>query len=170
MKNLVRRNALSKAVLVAAAALAVALPAATATATAATANTAGVVSPRGYPAPDPTGAYIFHGGDTIFVGWNSYHSSSGKASLHMQQDGNLVVQDENSTPRWAAGTWWASGANAVFQTDGNLVIYRDLARTQPIWSSNTSGNSGSRLFVQDDGNVVIYSYSNQPIWFTNTNH
>ncbi len=86
----------------------------------------------------------------------------------------------------------------VYQTDGNLVLYRNAdsqslwesgTRGKPLgvvvlqadgnlvmyglrfdshWSSDTAGNPGSRLLVQDDGNVVIYRTDNTSAWDTDT--
>lgn len=85
----------------------------------------------------------------------------------------------------------------VYQTDGNLVLYRNSDR-EARWSSETNGNpagcvtmqtdgdlvvydtvlnplwlsgtwsAGSRLQVQDDGNVVIYGPDGAPRWATDT--
>jgi hypothetical protein len=82
----------------------------------------------------------------------------------------------------------------LYQTDGNLVLYDETARTA-LWatgtggtttgqaamqtdghfviydadgavrfSTGTAGNTNAYLLVQNDGNVVIYSASGQPIW------
>ena len=85
-----------------------------------------------------------------------------------------------------------------YQTDGNLVLYRQTdgkplwasgtvgtapgvcimqfdgnlvvynAARQPVWSSDTWRSVGSRVLVQTDGNVVIYDGPNHPVWATNT--
>src|SRR3972149_1145678 len=86
----------------------------------------------------------------------------------------------------------------VYQSDGNLVLYRNhdgkalwnsgtngkpaqvcVMQTdgnlviygpdgEYIWDTSTSGNPGSWLVVQDDGNVVIYRPDNTSIWNTGT--
>ena len=86
----------------------------------------------------------------------------------------------------------------VYQSDGNLVLYRNGstdalwasgtngtsegltlmqengnlviydATNLPVFDTGTSGNPGSRLIVQNDGNVVIYSPDGRPLWATNT--
>jgi pimeloyl-ACP methyl ester carboxylesterase len=85
----------------------------------------------------------------------------------------------------------------LYQTDGNLVIYRDgwepiwasgTEGTIPgqalmsrdgnfiildvdgncIWASNTGGNDGAYLDMQDDGNLVVYDVYLQPLWASNT--
>lgn len=60
---------------------------------------------------------------------------------------------------------------AVFQTDGNLVVYRGSGNNpmQAIWASNTAGQGATRLTLQTDGNMVIYrSYT--PLWNANTHN
>ncbi|HEX4926195.1 MAG TPA: hypothetical protein VFV50_19025 [Bdellovibrionales bacterium] len=86
----------------------------------------------------------------------------------------------------------------VYQGDGNLVLYDQMAR-KPLWASNTDGRgtgrvemqadgnlvmlsaagtrlwqtgtnrAGSKLVVQSDGNVVIYTNTGTPVWATGTN-
>ncbi|MER5429145.1 protein kinase [Streptomyces sp. NPDC002588] len=79
---------------------------------------------------------------------------AGDRSLIMQQDGNLVIYDENHKARWAAMTR-GEGNSARFQTDGNLVVYNSGG--QPLWSSRTNGHQGAVLVFQADGNVLIKS-------------
>ena len=83
----------------------------------------------------------------------------------------LAVRHDNS-----AALSWQSGYHfgaryAVWQHDGNLVIYIGSNNTNPAWASNTSGVCGNQctLWVQDDGNVVIYKGS-APVWATGTNN
>ena len=86
----------------------------------------------------------------------------------------------------------------IYQSDGNLVLYRNrdgralwasntsgrpsgvcimqqdgnLVIYAPggraLWASNTAGNPGSRLVVQGDGNVMIYRPDGRAVWATNT--
>ena len=61
----------------------------------------------------------------------------------------------------------------VFQTDGNLVVYRRDTKTgklfDPLWSSKTAGNNGARCFLQEDGNLVIYTKDmKKALWNTRT--
>ncbi|XP_034562506.1 mannose-specific lectin-like [Notolabrus celidotus] len=53
---------------------------------------------------------------------------------------------------------------AVFQNDGNFVIYGWKA----TWASDTNGSDGTRVVMQPDGNLVIYNICNQPKWNTAT--
>ncbi|XP_059182610.1 B-type lectin plumieribetin-like [Centropristis striata] len=49
---------------------------------------------------------------------------------------------------------------AVFQTDGNFVIYG----WKPVWASDTYGSGGFRLCMQNDCNLVMYNKDNIPKW------
>lgn len=89
-----------------------------------------------------------------------------KGALAAQEDGNLVLKDENGRVRWATNTHGNPGAYAVFQEDGNLVVY---AGKQPIWATQTQWR-GSYLVLQTDGNLVIYDAGHKPIWASNTGH
>ncbi len=51
--------------------------------------------------------------------------------MTMQQDGNLVVYNEQNKPIWAAMTF-GQNHRAIFQPDGNLVIHNGDDR--PIWA------------------------------------
>ncbi|OEJ97426.1 hypothetical protein J116_026200 [Streptomyces thermolilacinus SPC6] len=66
---------------------------------------------------------------------------------------------------WQAPGAWPNGDCAVFQQDGNFVLYD--AKGKALWASNT-WQRGHTLAVQDDGNVVVYNQSNNPLWATNT--
>ncbi|MCW8878883.1 MAG: hypothetical protein OQK51_17670 [Kangiellaceae bacterium] len=91
--------------------------------------------------------------------------------LIMQHDGNLVLYRFNNgqigEPLWATGTNWGSQHRAIFQGDGNLVVYNQHGN--PLWASHTHG-SGNRLIQQSDGNLVIYNSYGQPVWASHTNY
>ncbi|XP_046880373.1 mannose-specific lectin-like [Hypomesus transpacificus] len=53
---------------------------------------------------------------------------------------------------------------AVFQDDGNFVIYG----WKPYWSSDTGSLSPERLCMQADCNLVLYNKKDSPVWHTNT--
>jgi hypothetical protein len=55
----------------------------------------------------------------------------------------------------------------IYQSDGNLVLYRNRDG-KALWASNTFGQSAGRCFMQADGNLVIYDPSGAPVWATNT--
>jgi len=53
----------------------------------------------------------------------------------------------------------------TYQTDGNLVLYNDAARTF-VWSTGTQGASAGFVILQTDGNLVVYNAAGQPQWST----
>lgn len=61
----------------------------------------------------------------------------------------------------------SSKGRAVFQEDGNFVIFED---SKLLWSTSTSGKNGTKLIMQDDGNLVIYDVYNDPIWASGTQY
>ncbi|UIX32205.1 protein kinase domain-containing protein [Streptomyces sp. GQFP] len=79
---------------------------------------------------------------------------AGARTLAMQEDGNLVISDEDGTPLWATSTK-GEGNSTRFQPDGNLVVYNSGGK--PLWSSRSNGNPGAILVFQADGNVLIKS-------------
>jgi len=54
----------------------------------------------------------------------------------------------------------------TFQTDGNLVIYRNDGH--PVWWTGTVGISPNAAKMQTDGNFVVYDTANYPHWHTHT--
>lgn len=99
----------------------------------------------------------FRRGDKLYSSDRNYY-------LMFQNDGNLVLSNNNGTAIWEAGTS-NRGSRAEFQNDGNLVIYDSYNRA--LWSTNTARRGGDKLTVQNDGNLVIYGdYS--PIWSSET--
>ncbi|MEW2299025.1 protein kinase [Streptomyces sp. NPDC006655] len=79
---------------------------------------------------------------------------TGARTLVMQQDGNLVIYDQDGKARWAAMTN-GEGNSARFQPDGNLVVYDSGGHA--LWASRTDGHQGAVLVFQADGNVLIKS-------------
>ncbi|MED6243890.1 hypothetical protein ATANTOWER_029360 [Ataeniobius toweri] len=53
---------------------------------------------------------------------------------------------------------------AVFQDDGNFVIYG----WKPVWASDTYGSDAVRLIMQEDCNLVLYNNDNRPKWASDT--
>ena len=88
----------------------------------------------------------------------------------MQNDGNLVVYCIHTSP-WKS--IWSSGTNgkhivngAVFQSDGNLVLY-DYSGSA-VYDSGSYDKGGAKLVIQDDGNLVIYSNYGHVAWSSGT--
>jgi hypothetical protein len=119
----------------------------------------------------------------------SIYSPNWKQQLVMQVDGNLVfykLNEDGSEGKviWASNTNqdWTGGAYAVFQTDGNLVVYIDGVETETkplaLWASFTdqtgTDNYGKgilcnlpdvgqmRIVVQKTNSSEIRSYSPFP--------
>jgi hypothetical protein len=107
-------------------------------------------------------------GQTLSAG-QSLVSADGHYALIMQGDGNLVLYLGNGpgglVPLWSSGTSGDTGAHALLQSNGNVVLYD--AANEPLWSSNTSSAGCTNLTVQDDGNLVLYNAAG-PIWNTAT--
>ena len=106
-------------------------------------------------------------GEGMRVG-QTFGSCGGRFMLTLQSDGNLVLRDEQQNARaiWATNTSNTDGYVAIFQTDGNLVLYGHYQNA--LWSSHTSGKGGVRLEFQGDGNVVLYDGSAKAVWSTDT--
>ena len=82
-------------------------------------------------------------------------SPHGQYFLLMNTDGNFFIYDwAHGTGTWGPGTQGHPGAYAIFQTDGNLVVYS--ASGVALWSSGTSGTYAERLDMNDDGRIIIW--------------
>jgi len=73
--------------------------------------------------------------------WSSNTPGSGAATLAMQGNGPLVLQDSQGNSIWSVGPMNVKKAHLVVQDDGNLVIYKDnkTDSKHAVWSSQTSG-------------------------------
>lgn len=94
------------------------------------------------------------------------HARNLRYKLSMQDDGNLVIYqfaNQKLTPIWASGTNNKGGDKAIFQADGNFVLY-DFDK-RPIWASNTMGR-GAYMLLQNDGNLVMYDKQDKYVWST----
>src|SRR5579859_7291129 len=90
----------------------------------------------------------------------SINSISGRVSLILQSDGNLVLIS-TLKPDWASGQHFGAFA-VVMQTDGNLVLIDGNGNA--LWASGTYDYPGAFLIVQNDGHLVIYNTANESIW------
>jgi RHS repeat-associated protein len=82
-------------------------------------------------------------------------SPHGQYFLLMNTDGNFFIYDwAHGTGTWGPGTQGHPGAYAIFQTDGNLVVYS--ASGVALWNSGTSGTYAERLDLNDDGRIIIW--------------
>ena len=85
--------------------------------------------------------------------------------LYMGEDGNLTLLN-NFIPVWSSGTSGNPGARAIFQADGNLVVYNSTMKA--LWSTGTNNTDSNTLNVQVDGNVVLYKQSGGSSWNSRT--
>jgi hypothetical protein len=90
-------------------------------------------------------------------------------------DDGLVFESSTYTvgPKLVPGASLARGGSltspngdytAVYQTDGNFVVY---AGKTALWASNTMGKASNALVLGGDGNLIIYNGSIR-IWETHT--
>jgi hypothetical protein len=92
--------------------------------------------------------------------------SVGSFSLVMQNDGNLVLYQQNGPVVWSTGTFGqncgASQCFADFQADGNLVVYNGSTL---LWTSRTSGNPGAALvFATQSPQLQIIAANQAVLW------
>jgi hypothetical protein len=96
------------------------------------------------------------------LGRQSLTSSSGRYTFVHQDDGNLVLYDnEGRGAVWSSGTQRRGTARCVLQEDGNFVLYDRRARI--VWSTDTAGHPGSTLVVHDHG-VALRAPDGDVLW------
>ncbi|GFN07828.1 hypothetical protein Smic_63840 [Streptomyces microflavus] len=88
--------------------------------------------------------------------------ATNRIRMTMQQDGNLVVYNEQNKPIWAAMTF-GQNHRAIFQPDGNLVIHNGDDRA--IWASKTHNFGGAQMVLRPDAKVVIV-HNGRVVWST----
>jgi hypothetical protein len=121
----------------------------------------------------PDGTPVYTGGSDQLTPDQSLYpedmrtSADGRFHFKYQNDGNLVLYDENWSWMWQSGTSGTCAGRTTMQGDGNLVVYD--CNNSPVWNSGTAGNSGAGLVVQSDGNVVVYAQDTSALWWTGTN-
>jgi hypothetical protein len=118
-----------------------------------------VPEPPQFLAPSECG--YLRGGEGLAAGeW--LYSCNGAYGLHMQEDGNFVLYDENFVPLWNSMSAGSPAQFAVMQSDGNLVLYDALST--PYWQSITWGNPGASLHLKDDGSLSIEATNGTVVW------
>jgi hypothetical protein len=94
-------------------------------------------------------------------------STDGRYKLVLQPDSNLVLYVvATNQALWASNTWNKASARAIFQGDGNFVIYNTSGA--PTWASGTNGRDARFVRLENTGNLAIYNSANAVIWQTNT--
>lgn len=58
-------------------------------------------------------------------------------------------------------------ATLVYQSDGNLVLYRN-SDWRALWASDTYRTSAGQAVMQPDGNLVVYDASGKAVWASGT--
>lgn len=111
-----------------------------------------------------------------------------RSHLSVQDDGNLVTLDINALFSSAnvdllpnsndvqiippgkalevGRRYEVGGVYLIFQSDGNLVVYRNDGAV--VWHSDTYGKGGRQAVMQADGNFVIYGQGGEALWHTGT--
>jgi hypothetical protein len=56
---------------------------------------------------------------------------------------------------------------AVFQSDGNFVVYDDESKERALWSTKSVNKGGTRITMQNDGNLLMYRADNSAVWTSN---
>ncbi|ALC31763.1 mannose-binding protein [Streptomyces sp. CFMR 7] len=116
--------------------------------------------PKPKAAPQPNwGTLTVSAPSSIGVGQSW---ATNRIRMTMQQDGNLVVYNEQNKPIWAAMTF-GQNHRAIFQPDGNLVIHNGDDR--PIWAAKTHDFGGARMVLRPDAKVVIV-HNGRVVWST----
>ncbi|MFF2468733.1 hypothetical protein [Streptomyces mirabilis] len=130
-----------------------------ATAAAAVGLTASALIGTAGTASAAAGQSFLYRGEALHVGQMIYrYSPQGwQIQLVMQSDGNLVeylrFDDGSRYACWATNSWGSGDNNwAVYQTDGNFVVYNSSGGV--VWASNTQGGGGSTVDMNSNG--VLY--------------
>ncbi|MCB5180899.1 hypothetical protein [Streptomyces antimicrobicus] len=90
--------------------------------------------------------------------WNPYINGYIQYKLVMQTDGNLV-QYKTDARYGFTKVCWASGTNngarnyAIYQGDGNFVVYTPW--NQALWASNTMGLAGETVDINRSGVTYV---------------
>jgi hypothetical protein len=111
-------------------------------------------------APRPVASAMLKSGEKLTAG-KEIKSATGKFTLRMLKDGNLVLLNDSGKVKWHAGTAPNPGAVTTMQRDGNLTIVS--ADNKPLWHTGTQG-AGANLHVQDDGNLTVRTPSGDVLW------
>ena len=105
-------------------------------------------------------------GQRLYPERSEFRSPGGRAHMHYQGDGNLVIYHDGK-PVWASQTAGTEPGYVEMQHDGNFVMYDGDGN--PIRHTNTAGHPGAMIQLQDDGNFVMYEdpkgpHAGTPIW------
>jgi hypothetical protein len=112
-------------------------------------------------------------GDWMYVG-DTRVSTNGRFLLLLQEDGNLVVEDNDdpsAPPVWSSRTHDHPNAGALMQPDGNFIIFGDRSSEDLLatvaFTTETAGNSGAVLTIRNDGALVVESRTGTVLFSSN---
>ncbi len=112
-------------------------------------------------------------GEWLFVG-DTRVSTNGRFLLRLQNDGNLVVEDNDDPPAppiWSSGTAGHPNAGALMQEDGNFIIFGDRSaddlQATVVFKTQTAGHDGAVLTIRNDGALVVESPTGAVLFATN---
>jgi surface antigen len=109
------------------------------------------------------GSDHLNAGDKLYPG---HYLQSGRFSLTLQSDGNLVLYGPAYQYLWTSGTNGMSVAYATQQSDGNFVLYD--GSNNAVWNSGTSGSGATKAMLQSDGNFSLNTSSGTSVWSTHS--
>ena len=89
-------------------------------------------------------------------------SPNGKYKCILQNDGNLVIYQDNLTAIWSTNTQRANVHRCVMNSSGNFFIYD--TNNLIYWHTGSMASGASFLAMQDDGNLVVYSGNGVAVW------
>ncbi len=109
--------------------------------------------------PVPVGVALYPGDQVLSL--NRDHS------LLVQADGDVVLESRGRGTVWSAQTRRRGVDHAIFQRDGNFVVY--LPGDRVAFETATSGHAANRMVVENDGGAVIYA-DKLAVWSTKNPH
>jgi hypothetical protein len=94
-------------------------------------------------------------------------TKSGRFTIIMQTDGNLVIYDRGAfrneyRPIWASNTWLSAARVAKMRLDGTLALLDTAGNV--IWTAPYAGRPATFVALQEDGNLVAYEPSKYEVW------
>ena len=98
---------------------------------------------------------------------SSIKSKNGLYTFILQQNGKLEILCGESSI-WSANGPDNNVKEFIFQTDSNLVVYRNDKSV--AWGAGLAGRTpkGWKLVMQNDGNLVMYDGDGKVVWNTAT--
>jgi hypothetical protein len=90
-------------------------------------------------------------------------SDNGLYYLILQQDGNLVVYNNQDKALWAAGTSGKKSAYLIMQTDNNFCVYPSSG-SGAFWCAMSEGSGAVQASMDNDGVLRLYNSANKAVW------